>query len=177
MTKINIPNSATLENLIHGNLVNKLETRVVVQMPYPSQLNLTENAKNEIMEAAEFIQRRETQAIGNRFAEKDLVNDTTLAEARRVVLDFIEKAQNVYDATIKESNAKFELSDKLQADINKLLHSKKVLAAIEDLRQATKNISERINEIPIQVDLNGHYDKGVISYLALEAVYRLHDKE
>lgn len=175
MTKLNIPNAPSLQNLIEQNVKDSISARIPVYKPDASHLKLGSEKENEIIEAAQFISQRETQARDNRFAQKVLINDNTLAEARKIVIDFIQKAQILHDQAVEKINEKYARIDKLHKDIDGLLHSKKIRSAMEDLKNATKEIRDRIDEIEGGIYLADSYESDNITFFAMEAVKRLHD--
>ncbi len=169
MQEIVILNNLTLQELIDKNIQSKT-SRVPVNKPYASAMNISNDEKAEILEAASFIKKREHKAVGNRFAAKDNLNDPTLKETRGIVLAFIEKAQHLHDQDVDEVNRNYELKDDLLKDIDALLHSKKVISAVEDLKKAVLPIIERMESINGEVGLGDNYKKDDYSYLAREVI-------
>lgn len=174
--EIEIPNGPTLENLIDRN-VKSITSRVPVRKPYASELKLSDEERQEVLEAAQFISEREIRARGNRFVAKDNLNDPTLVEARKVVANFINIAQELYTSNVKESNHKYEEMDRLHADINTLLQGNKIVKAIEDLKKATKPVYDRIKAVHDTSMLRDHYEGNINTYFAMEAIHRLHNEE
>ena len=172
MTNIIIPKDVTLQNLIEKN-IQSLPAPILVNKPFVEELKLSDGEKQEILEAAEFIQKREAKAKGNRFAAKDNLNDPTLNETRKIVSDFIEIAQEAYLVSIAKVEQSFAETDKLKNDLNGLLHSKKVISAIEALKKATQPIVERIDAVD-NTYLGDSYEDDITSYFAMTAIRRLH---
>jgi hypothetical protein len=173
--EIEIANAPTLENLIERN-VKSIPARIPVRKPYVNELNLSDEDKQETLEAAQFISEREVRARKNRFAAKDNLNDPTLNEAWEVVTSFIDMAQELYKSNVEKANREQEEVDHLNNDINSLLHSKQIISAIKDLKKATKPVLDRINAVNDTSRLGDHYESDNVSYFAMEAVRRLHSE-
>ncbi len=169
--EITIPNILTLEALIQENL-KRVTTPVPFNDPRPADIANSEEIQ-EALEALEFANEKYMQASDNRFSAMQLSEDGALGQAMEAINNVIMRAQRAYDDECKRIEKEFAIKDKFRGEINKLFHSRKIKKAIEDLKKATLEISDSINDIG-DVRIDDVLDDDVIVFFAMQAIKKLH---